>query len=251
MLNILKAEQIKTSKIPRPSQEIVDAYYSLSASDLAGLVARALDRMGIHTTIPSSILEAVQPGKLLVGAAITVRNIPIQPTPYRAWQDEIPTLLGEREAFFLAETGDVIVIDGTSVYPASCLGSMALTVASRLGVAGVVVDGAVTGLPGIRKGPIPIWARSGTTVTGHQRVETIEINGPLGLHGVRVNPGDLVVADDSGVTFVPQPLIETVLAEAQSLKQKGAKVQQILAANSDRETLRAELSNFITNLAKK
>lgn len=251
MLDILKADRIRTTQVARTSAETIDAYYALSTADLAGLVARALDRIGVQTTVPAVALKPVQTGKTLVGTAITVRNIPIQPTPYQAWSNETPTLLGEREAFFIAEPGDVVVIDGASVFPASCLGSMALTVAGRLGVAGVIVDGAVTGLPGIQQASIPVWTRGGTTLTGHQRVETIEINGPVGIQGARVNPGDLVVADDSGVTFVPHSLIGDVLAQAKSLKEKGSGVQAILEQSSDREKLRTELSAFIKNLSQK
>ncbi len=205
--------------------------------------------MGITTSLPASVLAPVQPGRMLVGPAITVRNLPIQPTPYHAWQEQIPTRLGERQAFFGAEVGDVVVIDGAAVYPASCLGSMSLRIAAHLGVAGVIVAGAVTGLPGITKADIPVWAKSGTTLTGHQRVETIEINGPIGIYGVRVNPGDLVVADDSGVTFVPQALIEQTLMEAHALHQKGSVVRDLLASNGDREAIRSELARFMELLS--
>lgn len=245
------AQNVPVSKfqMPRPSHVTIQGYYDLSSADLAGLVARALDRMGIATSIPSSVLAPVQPGRMLVGPAITVRNLPIQATPYHAWQEQLPTLLSERQAFFSAEVGDVVVIDGTSVYPASCLGSMSLKIAGHLGVAGVIVAGAVTGLPGIRNADIPVWSKSGTTLTGHQRVETIEINGPVGIYGVRLNPGDLVVADDSGVTFVPQPLIEQALEEARSLHQKGRAVRELLASDGDREAIRTELARFMELLS--
>jgi 4-hydroxy-4-methyl-2-oxoglutarate aldolase len=39
-------------------------------------------------------------------------------------------------------------------------------------------------------------------------VECIEINGPVECAGVLVNPGDLVVADDNGVCFIPFGRIE-------------------------------------------
>jgi regulator of RNase E activity RraA len=46
-------------------------------------------------------------------------------------------------------------------------------------------------------------------------MEAIEINGPVTIHDVRVEAGDFVVADDSGICFIPPHLVEPILAEAQ------------------------------------
>jgi 4-hydroxy-4-methyl-2-oxoglutarate aldolase len=249
MVGILDRSKVRTDEIPRPSAEIIQGYQELP--DIAGLVARALDQFGIAGTIPSSYLKPVQPGGVVVGSAITVRNIPQREVPYRYWSRDAPTLLGEREAFFLAQSGDVVVIDGSAVYPASCLGSMAVSLASQLGVVGIVVWGAVTGVAGIRSADIPVWARGGTTLTGHHRVETIEINGPIGIQGVRVEPGDMIVADDSGVTVVPLPLAEQVLECARKKKELGSGFRALLHKGADRETLRSELAKLMVALMRR
>jgi 4-hydroxy-4-methyl-2-oxoglutarate aldolase len=57
----------------------------------------------------------------------------------------------------------------------------------------------------------PLWASEITPVTGKWRLETVEINGEIDMAGVRVNPGDLVVADDTGVVFIPRADIMRVL----------------------------------------
>src|SRR6188508_2733975 len=49
-------------------------------------------------------------------------------------------------------------------------------------------------------------------VTGKWRLQTIEINGPVQIGGVRVEPGDLVVADETSVCFVPRDRMTDVLA---------------------------------------
>ena len=54
-----------------------------------------------------------------------------------------------------------------------------------------------------------------TAVTGKWRLQTIEINGPLEIGGVRVEPGDLVVADETSVCFVPRDRMTDVLSLAQ------------------------------------
>lgn len=248
MVGILDNSRVRTSDIPRPSAEIIDGYRQLT--DMAGLVARALDQFGIAGTIPSALLPPIGQGVTVIGPAITVRNIPEREVPYRYWERTEGTRLGEREAFFLAKPGDVVVIDGAAVYPASCLGSMAVTLAGQLEVAGVVVSGAVTGVAGIRSADIPVWARGGTTITGHHRAETIEINGPIGIEGVRVEPGDLIIADDSGVTIVPLAMTEQVLQRALKMKNLGSGFKKLLQEGADRETLRKELGDLMVALMR-
>ncbi|NJN64468.1 MAG: hypothetical protein HC882_06030, partial [Acidobacteria bacterium] len=64
---------------------------------------------------------------------------------------------------------------------------------------------------------LSIWARGVSLITGKWRVETVAINGPVQICGVPVNAGDLVVADDNGVCFIPRARISEVLARAQAL----------------------------------
>lgn len=48
------------------------------------------------------------------------------------------------------------------------------------------------------------WATEFTPVTGKWRIETVEINGEIVVGEVRVAPGDIVLADDTGVCFIPR-----------------------------------------------
>jgi hypothetical protein len=61
----------------------------------------------------------------------------------------------------------------------------------------------------------PVWASDITPVTGKWRIETVEINGPVQIGEVRVAAGDLVVADDTGVCFIPRDVVLEVLDAAE------------------------------------
>jgi hypothetical protein len=61
-----------------------------------------MDSLGISGTILGRTLAPVTPGGSVVGPAITLRNLPEREVPYQRWQRGEKTLLGEREAFFLA-----------------------------------------------------------------------------------------------------------------------------------------------------
>ena len=239
MVGILESEKISLREIPRVDPEIIRGFEELK--DLAGVVARALDQFGISGTIPAVSLAPVTPKSRVVGSAIMVRSIPEREVPYRYWERGEATRLGEREAFFLAREGDVVVIDGSSVYPASNLGSMSVALAARLGVTGIVVDGTITGVEHIRSASIPVWSRGGTTVTGHHRLETAEINGPIGVCGVRVEPGDEIIADDSGVTVVPREAAPDVLALSQKMGGAFSEVRDMIEKGGDRDELRRVL----------
>jgi len=238
---LVPLNRIKTTKIPRLDSGVIDAYLSLP--DRAGVVSRALDKLGIVTTLPSVKLHSLIPKSSIVGQAITVRNIPENQSPYKRWIQKETTYLGERDAYFLAEQGDVIVIDGISVYPASCLGSMSARLAKYLGISGIIVNGCVTGVNGIIDNNLPVWALGGTTITGHQRVETIEIKGPIGIMGMRIEPGDLVVGEDSGITVVPFYQAEEVLKKAQKLVLLGSKIKQCLESGANKSLIRKEIKN--------
>jgi 4-hydroxy-4-methyl-2-oxoglutarate aldolase len=69
----------------------------------------------------------------------------------------------------------------------------------------------------------PLWSSEVSPITGKWRLETVEINGSVQIGGVRVEPGDLVVADDTGVCFIPRARILDVL----ELVEKKAKAEEI------------------------
>ncbi len=245
---ILKSDVIRQWEVPRVAPDVLKGFRDLP--DLAGVVARALDQFGVNGTVPAATLPPLTAGGRVCGTALTVRSIPEREVPYRYWQRADLTLLGEREAFFLSQEGDVIVIDGSSVYPASNLGSFSAMLAKRLGIGGIVVDGCVTGVDGIRGADIPVWTKGGTTVTGHHRVETAEINGTIGICGIRVEPGDIICADDSGVTVVPNALAADVLARCNKMRGLVGPMKQMVRDGADRETLRGVLAEQMKTLAE-
>lgn len=51
-------------------------------------------------------------------------------------------------------------------------------------------------------------------MTGKWRVETVAVNKPVIVCGVTVNPGDVVLADETGVCFIPRERAAEVLARA-------------------------------------
>jgi regulator of RNase E activity RraA len=202
---------IHVFEIPRLPAEILAGYEGLE--DLAGSVSDAMDELGMAGTIPSYVLPSNLPGKRVVGQAVTVLNHDRGGVP--AAVKDGRNLMGEREAYNLAEPGDVVVIQG--IHGASNMGGQSASLAHRSQCAAAIIDGHYRDPDSSRSLGMPIWARGVTPITGKWRLQTVAINGPVVIAGVQVNAGDLVVADESGVVFVPFAQAAAVLAKARHI----------------------------------
>jgi regulator of RNase E activity RraA len=134
--------------------------------------------------------------------------------------------MAEFEGHNLARAGDVIVIDG--VPGVSNMGGISAQTGKRQGEAGAIVFGGVRDLAHSRSVGYPVWSTEVTPITGKWRIETVEINGEIEVAGVRVAPGDIVFADDTGVCFIPRARAADVLELARKKAQaEAAKCQAI------------------------
>jgi regulator of RNase E activity RraA len=112
----------------------------------------------------------------------------------------------------------VLVIQG--VAGISSMGGVSASVGKRQGEAGAIVDGAVRDIDHSRKIGYPVWCSSISPITGKWRIQTVAVNRAVSIAGVSVHPGDLVIADEVGVCFVPFDRAAEVLAVAQGLARR-------------------------------
>ncbi len=197
---------------PRLAAEILDGFRSLG--DLTGTTSDALDQCGIAGAVPGSVLRPTDPKARLVGQAVTVLNRRLD-LPVAEVVSKKVSRLGEMKAHRLALPGDVLVIQG--VAGISSMGGISASVGKRQGEAGAVVDGAVRDIDHSRRIGYPVWSSSVSPVTGKWRIETVGVDRPVTIAGVAVHPGDLVIADECGVCFVPFSRAAEVLRVAQRL----------------------------------
>jgi regulator of RNase E activity RraA len=207
----IAAENIKLMAVPRPPQGAVARFMALG--DPSGIISDTMDELGIPSgVIGASVLRPTIPGTTIVGPALTVRNILQRIDPLQGARDHV-NRMAEFEAHNLAQQGDVLVIQG--VANLSNMGGISAQTGKRQGEVGAIVQGGVRDIAHSRAVGYPVWASDITPVTGKWRLETVEINGPIQIGEVRVSPGDLVVADDTGVCFIPRDLVLEVLEAAE------------------------------------
>lgn len=97
------------------------------------------------------------------------------------------------------------------------IGGLMATAMKYRGFAGAVIDASVRDTPQIRKLQFPVFSRgvAPSTTINHYRVTGVNV--PVTCAGVRVNPGDIVTADEDGVAVVPQAKAAEVLKKSQEL----------------------------------
>ena len=212
-------ERIRLMTTPRPPDGAVERF--LAIGDPTGLVSDAMDELGIaFGVISASVLKPTIPGTTMVGPALTVRNVLQRADPLEGARNSV-NRMGEFEAHNLANPGDVLVIQG--IANMSNMGGISALTGKRQGEAGAIVMGGIRDVAHSRVVGYPLWANQISPVTGKWRLETVEINGSVQIGEVRVEPGDLVVADDSGVCFIPRDRILDVL----EIAEKKAKAEDI------------------------
>ena len=180
--------------------------------DLTGMASDAMDELGLAGVVPSALLRPSDPAARIVGRALTVRNIASSASVAAKVKAGVSGL-SEIEAHNIAEPGDVLVLQGIDLV--SNMGGISATIGRRQGELGAIVDGAVRDIDHSRSIGYAIWSRSVSPLTGKWRVETVAINKPVTICGISVNPGDLVLADETGVCFIPRERAAEVLQRAQ------------------------------------
>ena len=201
-----------TLNIPRLPAEIVAGFKALE--DLSGTTSDAMDQLGIAGVVPGSTLRPTDPRARVVGQAITLHNQRNEKSVAEAVAGKVSGL-GDIEAHNLAEPGDVLVIQG--VRDVSSMGGIMATIAKRSGEAAAIVDGAVRDIDHSRGIGYPVWSTSVSPMTGKWRITTVGVNIRVLIAGIAVEPGDLVVADEAGVCFVPYARAAEVLEAARAI----------------------------------
>lgn len=187
-------------------------------------VSDALDKLGITGQVVSG-LEQRATTRRIAGRVMTYRLLPVGSVV----PDGPVRHLGTT-AIELAEPGDVIVVEQKTGIDAGCWGGILTLGAKVKGITGVVADGPVRDIDEARSYDFPVYCRSLTARTARARVVEAEVNTPVTIGEVTVNPGDLVIADASGVAFVPAARAAEVLDAAEMIAGREAAMAKALLA---------------------
>lgn len=174
-------------------KEQFERWHKLGTSN----VTDALDKLGL--TGGCLGLAPIVQGKKIAGPAYTVHYIPCG-----AVKGTVGDYIDD------VEPGEVVVIDNGGRTFCTVWGDLLTLMATEKGITGTVIDGVCRDVPNIRELAYPVFSKGHFMVTGKDRVEVDAVQIPVSIGGIKVCPGDIVVADDSGVAVVPKDRAEEV-----------------------------------------
>lgn len=185
-------------------------------------LANALDDLKLHDRVIVG-LAAAAPDMRFAGPAVTVTEETGPVGTYTSADFKVGAMIDA------AHAGDVIVV-GAGGAECSTWGGMASLAAKVKGIAGLVVDGGVRDRDEMIEFGFPVFARHMLPTTGRTRLKVAAIGEPVDVAGVVVHPGDIVVADSTGVLAIPQAKAAEVLEIAQALADDDAAASEEIRA---------------------
>ena len=142
-------------------------------------------------------------------------------------------------AFEFCRPGDVIVIDADGDLANAVIGGILSFYAATIGTVGVVLDGAIRDVAEIRGRDFPVYAR-GVNHRGPFKDGPGEINVPVSVGGMLVNPGDIVVGDQDGLMAFSPSDAEWLIEKARAhLATEGETIRAMKEGRWDRSFLDA------------
>ena len=184
-------------------------------------VSDAVDKMGLKGAVIG--LRQMTATRRIAGRVLTIRLGVGEPPP------GIPRHIGTT-AIEAARPGDIVAVEQLSGIPAAAWGGILSHGAKLRGLAGVIAEGLVRDVDEARQLDSPVYARGATTLTARGRIVELATNEPVRVGSVQVKAGDYAIADSSGVVFVSRENIERVLATAEDIAAREARMAQALYA---------------------
>ncbi|MEG1053374.1 MAG: 4-carboxy-4-hydroxy-2-oxoadipate aldolase/oxaloacetate decarboxylase [Janthinobacterium sp.] len=173
--------------------------------------ATIYEAQGAKGALDSGI-KPIAPGMRLAGPALTVDTRPADN-------------LMLHYAMLKARPGDVLVVDAKGFLEAGVWGDVFTEQAQRIGLAGLVIHGAVRDAAAMTEAGFPVFSR-GLSIKGTGKHQPGRLNVTVTIGDVAIDPGDVIVGDQDGVVVVKRHEVDAVLRKSRQREEKEAQFRQ-------------------------
>jgi 4-hydroxy-4-methyl-2-oxoglutarate aldolase len=190
-----------------------------------GALTDVLDGRGLLNQTLSPELGPLRPGMKLCGPAFTIEG---RPRAGIAYGDSIVRILDTLGAVPRHHVAVYQTNDRSSAH----LGELSVASLAARGCAGAVIDGGCRDVEAILGEGLAVFSRYVTPQDCVPRWELLGHSREITVGGVRVSPGDWIVADADGIVSIPRDICESVLAEAEEVLATESKVRAAVRAGA-------------------
>lgn len=194
------------ASLPSVPQDVIEAFRGAPVANVSDNMNR------LHGT---RHLRPIHRSGYLVGTAVTVKT---RPGDNQAIH----------QAYGILRPGDVLVVDGGAETSQGLVGEIMLRRAQAIGIAGMVIDGAVRDVDAFKTSDFPCFARS-ETHRGPYKSGPGEINIPVAIDGMVVMPGDIVLGDRDGVVAFGREHASELIALVRSQQEREVEMLKDIA----------------------
>lgn len=198
----------------------VDEYIERISKLDSSAISDALDSLSLRGVVTR--LKPLTVQKKIYGRAVTVKLVP------KGTNVTSNRHLGTA-AVEAASKGDVIVVEHCMDDVAGWGGNLSIA-AKQKEIGGVIISGACRDIDEIRELDFPVYASAAVPTTARGRIVEESFNEEITIDQISVCPGDLVLADGSGIVFIPIQHADEVLTAAERIVENEAEM-----ANAIRE----------------
>ena len=167
-----------------------------------------------NTDYTSPDLKSYNFDKPIVGVAVTGKVTPLNEPSSKIDFNDLYGNIKKNDLPVIVVLEDVEKEKGR----AAIIGDVMANMARVLGAVGMVAEGSVRDIPGIKKANMPVWGKG--RVPGHGPFNLVETQTSVEVAKLKINPGDLLIADEDGITRIPLDIAEETLQKCLEVRKK-------------------------------
>jgi regulator of RNase E activity RraA len=173
----------------------------------SSIVSDVLDGMGMRGQAMGISIRPVHDDMVVAGYAATMLMVD-------NYDYEKDTFSLQFKAIDNLKKNEVMMVSAQGTERAALWGELLSTAACYRGARGAIIEGVTRDVKLIRKMGFPVFAMGINPISSKGRIIAVDYACPVEILGVKVNPGDLVVADVDGVVVVPREIAEETVDKA-------------------------------------